>query len=203
VPFAIITTGFAGMIFSLVVIFKFQVTYGHVFSWIGLLVAFLMAGAAIGALVVTRLLPRMGEDKRWFLAMELGIIGFTLLLPLIFQAIHPLLESRIAFALSRIMFLVLSFVAGMLVGFQYPLANKLQLQAVGQQPNDRTDVSRTGGMLYASDLLGGWVGGIAGGVVLLPVMGVTGTCLTVALLKLTSFLITAAEPGGRHKEVHP
>ena len=58
-------------------------------------------------------------------------------------------------------------------------------------------------MLYASDLLGGWVGGIAGGVVLLPVMGVTGTCLTVALLKLTSFLITAAEPGGRREEVHP
>jgi spermidine synthase len=203
VPFAIITTGFAGMIFSLIVIFKFQVTYGHVFSWIGLLVAFLMAGAAIGALLVTRVLPHMREDKRWFLAMELGIIGFTLLLPLIFQAIHPLLENRIAFALFRILFLILSLVAGMLVGFQYPLANKLQLRADGQQPNDRTDVSRTGGMLYASDLLGGWVGGIAGGVVLLPVMGVTGTCLTVALLKLTSFLITAAEPGGRHKEVHP
>lgn len=203
VPWAIITTGFAGMIFSLIVIFKFQVTYGHVFSWIGLLVAFLMAGAAIGARLVTRFLPRMGDGKHWFLAMELGIIGFSLLLALIFQAIHPLLESRTDLALFRILFLVLSLVAGMLIGFQYPLANKLQLRADGQQPDASTDVSRTGGMLYASDLLGGWVGGIAGGVVLLPVMGVTGTCLTVALLKLTSFLITAAEPGGRREEVHP
>jgi spermidine synthase len=91
----------------------------------------------------------------------------------------------------------------MLVGFQYPLANKRHLQADEPQPNDRNHVSRTGGMLYASDLLGGWVGGIAGGVVLLPVMGVTGACLTVALLKLTSFLITAAEPGGRREEVLP
>lgn len=203
VPFAIITTGFAGMIFSLVVIFKFQVTYGHVFSWIGLLVAFLMAGAAIGALLVTRALPRMRENKRWFLAMELGIIGFTLLLPLTFQFIPPLLDSPIAFALFRILFLVLSFVAGMLVGFQYPLANKLLLSAEGRKPDDRTDVSHTGGMLYASDLLGGWIGGIAGGVVLLPVMGLTGACLTVALLKVTSFLIAAAEPGGHYKEVHP
>jgi len=203
VPFAIVTTGFSGMIFSLILIFKFQVTYGHVFSWIGLLVACIMAGAAIGALLVTRILPHMGKDKRWFLAMELGIIGFTLLLPLIFQTVHPLLESPVAFALFRILFLVLSLVAGMLVGFQYPLANKLQLRADRQQPNDGTHVSRTGGMLYASDLLGGWVGGIAGGVVLLPVMGVTGTCLTVALLKLTSFFITAAEPVGRQEEVHP
>ena len=201
--FAIFTTGFAGMIFSLIVIFMFQVTYGHVFSWIGLLVAFLMAGAAIGALLVTQILPRMREDKPWFLALELAIIGFTLLLALVCQTIHPLLDSRITFILFQILFLVLSFVAGMLVGFQYPLANKLQLHADGQQNNNRTAVSRTGGMLYASDLLGGWVGGIVGAVVLVPVMGITGTCLVVALLKLASFLFTAAGPGGRHKEVHP
>lgn len=203
VPFAIITTGFAGMIFSLIVVFVFQVTYGHVFSWIGLLVAFIMGGAAIGALLVTRVLPHIRDGKRLFLSMELGIIGFTLMLPLVFQAVHPLLDSPIAFALFRVVFLVLSLVAGMLVGFQYPLANKLQLRADELKPENRSSVSRTGGMLYASDLLGGWVGGIAGGVVLLPVMGVTGTCLTVALLKLTSLLITAAYPGVRHEEGFP
>ena len=217
VPFAIITTGFAGMIFSLIVIFMFQVTYGNVFSWIGLLVAFFMAGAAIGAMLITRILPRLREDKRSFLTTELAIICFTLFLPLIFQAIHPLLDSDIAFTLFRILFLVLSLIAGMLVGIQYPLANRLQLQAyklniqlnkpyhqsTGLQPDDRNAISRAGGMLYASDLIGGWMGGIAGGVVLLPVMGVTGTCITVALLKLTSFLITAAEPTGWHKEVLP
>ncbi len=194
VPFSIITTGFAGMIFSLIVIFMFQVTYGHVFSWIGLLVAFFMAGAAIGAMLITRTLPHIREGKRWFLAMELAIIGFSLVLPLLFLTINPLLDSHIAFVLFRILFLVLSLVAGMLIGFQYPLANKLHLR-------DKSGVSRTAGMLYASDLLGGWMGGIAGGVVLLPVMGVTGTCLTVALLKLTSCMIIAVEPERRQKEV--
>ncbi len=196
VPFAIITTGFAGMLFSLIVIFMFQITYGNVFSWIGLLVAFFMAGAAAGALLITHMLPHIQDEKRLFLTMELVIICFTLFLPLIFQTIHPLLDSHTAFALFRVLFLVLSLAAGMLVGLQYPLANKLKLRG-------RRGVSQTGGMLYASDLLGGWMGGIAGGVVLLPVMGVTGTCLTVALLKLTSFLITAAEPVGRHNEVLP
>ncbi len=196
VPFAIFTTGFAGMIFSLIVIFMFQVTFGNVFSWIGMLVACFMAGAAAGALLINRMLLHMADEKRWFLTVEATIISFTLVLPLLFLMVHPLLESPLAFDLFRVLFLVLSLIAGMLVGMQYPLANSLLLRG-------RKGVSRTGGMLYASDLLGGWMGGVAGGVVLLPVMGVTGTCLTVALLKLSSFLIIAAEPEGRHKEILP
>jgi spermidine synthase len=196
VPYAIVTTGFAGMLFSLIVIFMFQVTYGNVFSWIGLLVACFMAGAAAGALLVNRMLMHMGDEKRWFLTVEAAIISFTLVLPLIFLAVHPLLDSPLAFDLFRLLFLALSLIAGMLVGMQYPLANNLLLQR-------RRGVSATGGMLYASDLLGGWMGGVAGGVVLLPVMGVTGTCLTVALLKISSFLIIAAEPEGRHKQILP
>jgi spermidine synthase len=46
IPWAIITTGFSGMIFDLMLIFAFQATYGYVFSWIGLLVASFMAGVA-------------------------------------------------------------------------------------------------------------------------------------------------------------
>ena len=196
VPFAIVTTGFAGMIFGLIVIFMFQVTFGNVFSWIGLLVAFFMGGAAAGAMLINRMLLRMADDKRWFLTVEATIISFTLVLPLLFLVVHPLLDSPLAFDLFRLLFLALSLIAGMLVGMQYPLANSLLLRGW-------KGVSRTGGMLYASDLLGGWMGGVAGGVVLLPVMGVTGTCLTVALLKLSSFLIIAAEPEGRHKEILP
>ncbi|MBT8333807.1 MAG: spermidine synthase, partial [Deltaproteobacteria bacterium] len=49
--------------------------------------------------------------------------------------------------------------------------------------------SSTAGLLYASDLLGGWFGGIAGAVLLLPVLGLTGTCISVGLLKLVSFIV--------------
>jgi spermidine synthase len=73
------------------------------------------------------------------------------------------------------------------------LANKIYLE-------NSTSVSKTAGLLYASDLLGGWFGGIAGAVVLLPVLGLTGTSITVGLLKLTSFIVIATGlgryPGG-------
>ena len=49
VPLAIATTGFAGMLFDLVLIFMFQALYGYVFYWIGLLITAFMAGTATGA----------------------------------------------------------------------------------------------------------------------------------------------------------
>jgi spermidine synthase len=87
-------------------------------------------------------------------------------------------------------FLVASFVGGLLIGSQFPLANKIY-------PGKRTSMSKTAGLLYASDLLGGWLGGIIGAVLLLPVLGLVGTGITVGLLKLTSFIVITTHPN-RH-----
>jgi spermidine synthase len=43
------------------------------------------------------------------------------------------------------------------------------------------------GVLYAADLAGGWIGGLATGFFLFPVLGLFNTCLLVALLKAGSF----------------
>jgi spermidine synthase len=188
VSLAIITTGFAGMIFDLMIIFIFQSMYGYVFSWIGLLVAVFMAGAACGAMLITTVMERIKDCFRLFQKIELAIISFSVGLPFVFYAVHAYMDSPDAFFLFRMLFLVISFISGLLIGSQFPLANKLYLR-------DSTGVSRTAGLLYASDLLGGWVGGIAGAIVLLPVLGLAGTCITVGLLKLASFIVISTQPG--------
>jgi spermidine synthase len=82
---------------------------------------------------------------------------------------------------------MISFFSGLLIGSQFPLANKLYLR------ND-TSLTTTAGSLYSSDLLGGWLGGMVGAVVLLPVLGLVGTCITVGLLKLSSFIVLNTLP---------
>ncbi len=184
VPLSIITTGFAGMLFDLMIIFTFQSIYGYVFSWIGLLVAAFMAGTACGATLMTINLNRITHDVRWFLKIDLLIIAFALAGPVLFDAAHASLVGSGRFMALRMLFLVVAFISGILIGAQFPLANKIYLET-------SPSLSRSAGLLYAADLLGGWLGGIFGAVVLLPVLGLVGTGITVALLKLTSVIVLA------------
>ena len=186
IALSIITTGFAGMMFSLMVIFAFQSIYGYVFSTIGILVASFMAGAAGGAMLITSLLERIKNYYKVFITIELAIIGFAIAFPFAFLAVPTYLGNSESFIFFMMLFLTLSFISGFLTGSQFPMANKLYLQK-------SRSLSQTAGLLYASDLLGGWFGGIVGAVVLLPVLGLTGTCITVALLKLTSFTVMTTQ----------
>lgn len=193
IPLAIATTGFAGMIFDLVVIFAFQAVYGYVFSWIGLLVASFMAGAACGALGSTRGLSRTHSVLKLFVKIELALIGLSIGLPVVFLAVGTVIGSQSEF-LALVLFLTISFACGFVTGAQFPVANDLYLKS-------GASVTRTAGLLYASDLVGGWLGGIVGAVMLLPVLGLAGTCVTVGLLKLANLIIITTQPqsvsGGR------
>ncbi len=190
ISLAIITTGFAGMIFDLMLIFTFQSIYGYVFSWIGILVASFMAGAACGAMLIAIVLDRIKNCLKLFTRIELAIMSFSIGCPFVILAANVYLGRPDTFFLFSLLFLVISFVSGLLIGSQFPLANKIYLR-------NSTSLSKTAGLLYASDLLGGWFGGIIGAVVLLPVLGLVGTCITVGLLKLTSFIVITTQPN-RH-----
>ncbi len=187
IPFAVAATGFAGMTYDLVVIFAFQVVYGHVFSWIGLLVASFMVGAASGATFTTARLPRLRDDLRFFLGIELALVGLSLALPAALLAIHATAGGQNIAPGSVALFLVISFACGLLVGSQFPVANQLYLK-------QGASLSGAAGLLYAADLLGGWLAGIVAAVVLLPVLGLVETCVAVGLLKLTSFVIMLTQP---------
>jgi spermidine synthase len=183
----IFTTGFAGMIFSLMLIFAFQAIYGHVFSWIGLLVASFMAGAACGAMLIAIVMDRIRDCFKLFAGIEVAIICFSIGCLLIVLIPNANLGGPDAFFWFRSLFLAISFISGSLIGSQFPLANKLYLR-------EDTSLTNTAGTLYSADLLGGWLGGIVGAVVLLPVLGLAGTCITVGLLKLTSFIVINTQP---------
>ncbi|HAJ98572.1 MAG TPA: spermine synthase [Bacteroidales bacterium] len=179
ITFAIATSGFAGMLFELSIIYTFQIIHGYVFHHIGLLVTAFMMGIGAGGMVITAKLNSIKNGIRLFLSLELMMLLFAVLMPLVFMVVVPGIFELANSYLVNGMFFLLSALAGFLLGAQFPLASHIILST-------RDGVSHTAGKLFGADLLGGWVGGLLGGVALLPVMGLVQTSIVVALLKLAS-----------------
>jgi spermidine synthase len=178
-PVVIATTGFSGMVFELVIITGFQVIQGALFHDIAFLITAFMVGIAAGSLLMNRLLTR-AEVGRWSLVViETGNILLALLLWLLFS------RSALSWALTEpfqvyTLFLSLLIAAGFLTGLEFPLVNRLQSHWSAMTPE------HCAGQMYGADLAGGWCGGVLGGILLLPVLGVVDTCLLTAVLKVGS-----------------
>jgi spermidine synthase len=185
VPVVIVTTGFAGMAFDLLVIFAFQAFYGYVYQQIGLLVTAFMAGISLGGLVMTRRVERIEKGKSLLLRLEGAITVCWLLFPVVLAILYAQAGRPGVSAAVGPILLALNALTGFLVGMEFPLASKMYLRA---------SVSETAGILYASDLVGAFLGSLLVSVMLLPALGVLETCLLVAILKLGSLVLVATMP---------
>ncbi len=176
IAYCIATTGFFSMMINLILIFSFQVFYGYVYQMIGVLISVFMGGACLGSIFMARYSRKNINSRELFIKVEWVIIAFTCL-----SAVMIIKFSGYE-QYSSLFFGALFFISGGLVGLEFPLASKIYLAERGQ-------VGGTVGVLYFSDLLGGYTAGILGGIFLLPVLGLFNTCMVIILFKLSSLII--------------
>ncbi len=179
--FSILSTGFVGMAMEMVVILAFQSIYGYLYQWIGLLIAAFMAGLAFGAFLLTRMLARIERRYQVFCGIECVQFGFLLVSAWGLVALHgSFLEGAVMMEVPKVVLLCLNFVAGVLVGSEFPLANR---EAVARA---RDGIATVGGRFYALDLAGAWLGTLLVSVLLVPLIGISNTLLFAAALKACS-----------------
>ncbi len=184
VAVAIVTTGFTGMAFSMTLILAFQSLYGYVYQMIALLIAAFMVGVAIGGTIMTRIMSRITNSKSLLIKLESLVLAYSILVPAILVVFHSHLGQPAIFVLVQAAILVLSLVCGVLVGTEFPLANKIYLRGTGR-------VGEVAGALYACDLVGAWAGALAVSIWLIPVLGIVNTCILIACLKVASLILVA------------
>ncbi len=194
VPLCVATSGFAGMSYDLVLIFAFQALYGVVIGWIGLLVSVFMAGAACGATLLSRKALRSRHCMRLLLRLDLLVALFSLLLPLALLLLKNVLPGMGPGMLAA--FLALSFCSGAVISMQFPVAAALRM------PGPSGGFGAAAGALYAADLVGGWLAGLAVAVLILPAYGLVGVGLWVAGLKCFSMISLAIRLKGPYHENH-
>jgi len=169
VPFTILVTGFSGMLLSLIIIFGFQIIYGYVYHKISLLITAFMLGLVMGAVYANKKIKKPTQKTLGKFDFVLAVYSF--LLPLLF-----LYLTRSPFS-ANIIFPLLSVVCGVIAGIEFPLAIKILAKNKEKHPMS---------VIYSIDLIGAYIGAIAGSVLLIPLLGIINTAFLVAGLNLVS-----------------
>ncbi len=157
------TTGFSLMASEILVIFAFQIFFGHIYHHIGIIVTFFMAGLLPGAVLA-------GKTKA---RQALAASDFMIIICL---AVFALLVQIRA---DRLFFMVLGFPFSLLCGFQF--AHILQ---VG---DDKESIF---GRAFSADLAGAGFGVLAASLILIPGAGLLGSILCLMALKGLSLALS-------------
>ncbi|HEX7617965.1 MAG TPA: fused MFS/spermidine synthase, partial [Verrucomicrobiae bacterium] len=190
-------SGFAGTALEIVLLLAFQVLCGSVYHQVGVIVTVFMAGLAAGALMVNRRMKSRSNgvigywDKpghapapslhhsttpiaKHLALLAFAIAGYAILLALLL----PLLD-RTGNMVASLLFIkaaiaLLTLILAVLVGMQFPLANRLEF--------DRTVAGAS--RLYTADFAGAFLGALLASTLLIPLIGVTGVCVLTAALNI-------------------
>lgn len=183
-PLAMAVAGFSLMAAEMIIIYVFQVFYGYLYYKIGLIITALMLGMAIGTWLGTK---KISGAK---IKSLIGIHGLIILFCLIL-----LLGSWFLFKISpgpslaiEVILLVLAALIGGIVGFEFPIINKLYLR---KKPRPK----RTGqaGTIYGADLLGSCLGASLVSIFILPIFGIFQTLILIAVLNILILIWLASK----------
>jgi len=174
----VLSTGFFGMMSSIVLATVFQSIFGYVYHVVGLLSATFMFGLFLGSLIQMRI-KRSPRTSNGLVLMDVAVLGISILLPGAIALIYssglptPSLGNGLGI-------FFLSLLSGVIVGAQFSAANGF---IEGGTPGSSFRQGLP--LLYSCDLAGAWMGALAVSL-LLPVLGVLDLWSLVVALKATS-----------------
>jgi spermidine synthase len=177
---SVFATGVFGLSAEMLIVYRYQTSFGYVYRDVSILVGLFMLGLALGGWLMGR--RRQRRDRSVLLAVGGGQATFLLGLP---ASLGLLSASPPAFMLA-------SSMAGFLTGAEFPLAARISL-GTGARPGT------VAGSLDAADHLGALAGAACTGLLLVPALGVVQTAAVVALLKCAALggLVLAFTPERR------
>ena len=192
-------SGFAGSALAIVLLLAFQVLCGSVYYQLGIIVTVFMAGLAAGAAWANRLTeswsngvlghwskpdlapvpslhPSITPTSKLLAFLAFVIAGLALVLPVLLPALNPLARGNVGDLAVQAVIGLLTLLLAVLVGAQFPLANRLAFDGT----------NRAASRLYTADFVGAFLGALLASTLLIPLLGVTGTCLVTALLNFAA-----------------
>jgi spermidine synthase len=176
-----ILSGAAGLMYEIVWARQLVLVFGNTTQAVSTILTGYFGGMAIGSFLGGRLADRVRSPLRLYGVIEVVLVFVVLATPITFRLLHelyrgayPALEATpIAVALLRFVLAVLALApATILMGATLP--------ALTRQLSRDAHLSRAFGRLYAANTIGAIIGTVAAGLVLIELLGLTGTLITAA-----------------------
>ena len=185
--FAVTSTGLLEMAVEFVILLGFQVAYGYVYQYVGMLTGLFMLGLTLGAAVSSRWVARERATWRRMAWVQGGICIYPLLL-IGFLVLTTRVELAATPTVAALSFGAMALMAGVLPGMQFPVAAALHSRG-----------SSAAGALYGLDLFGACLGALAVSSVLVPLSGLVGVCMMLVALAALGFVGVAAAAFGQRR----
>jgi spermidine synthase len=186
---AVVVTGGCGMAWSLLILFSYQTRAGALYGKIGLLAALFMLGLAVGGRLLARGAELSAERvQRWLPAVTAAALAFALIMPGALHVLgHPAL-GRPGF--PEILHGALLLAAGLITGCLFPVAAGVLLSGP-------RGVRETASDLEAADHAGAAGAALLGGVLFIPLLGLSGTAWLLLALQAVAFVGVIVVRAGR------
>jgi len=179
---AMAIAGFSLMAIEIIIIFGFQIFYGYLYYKIALIITALMMGMAVGSWLGTRKIEK--AKIKSIIKIHSLIFIFSLLLLLGFYLLFkPSPKPLIAI---EIIFLISAALIGGIVGFEFPVINKLYLEQKALLRS--SSYGGRVGIIYSADLFGSCLGASLVSIFLLPIFGIYESLILLAILNIIILL---------------
>jgi spermidine synthase len=174
------TGGFSATSLEIVMMLAYQIFAGSIYLASAFFFTAFMGGLAAGSY---RKIKISGKTLvKSYYNLQFLIALFALMLPVFINLIDFMAGWMM---LVRIFFILLVFTLAFGIGFEFNLASVLQ----------KSSYSETSGINYSTDLTGSAFGAFITALILLPIAGLTYTCIIIAGLNILSGLIAYSARG--------
>ncbi len=153
---AMFTSGFTGAATELLLIIAFQVIFGYVYIFLGLIITTFMAGLALGSRLSRSCKMKNPLRMLYFVQLFSGIYLGSIAITIFF------IDAFSSMILVKVVFIFMMFFVAALTGLQYGVS------VCYKNLNAGTTVSE----VYASDLAGSAVGSLVVAIWLIPMIGI-------------------------------
>ena len=185
-----VLSGAAGLMYEVVWSRQLVLVFGNTTQAVSTILTGFFGGMAVGSFVGGRLADRVRSPLRLYGVIELVLVGVVLATPITFRLLHEVyrgvygsIEGQpILLALLRFALAILALApATVLMGATLPTLTR-QLTREGH-------LSKAFGRLYSANTLGAIIGTLLAGLVLIELVGLTGTLVVGAACSGTAGLV--------------